>query len=103
MSGEQSPLLGGALPAYETFITQWQAIANLSLHPQLCPFIEEGLSWVVNTNSAVSNCSWSSYGPQSSGLFSEIGGGGVSGSIGLPFASHIQPCQKFILEDHQNM
>jgi len=47
MSGEQSPLLGGALPAYEIFITQWQAIAYLSLHPQLRPFIEEGLSWAV--------------------------------------------------------
>ncbi|KAI6046736.1 hypothetical protein EDC04DRAFT_2541758, partial [Pisolithus marmoratus] len=45
MSGEQSPLLSSVLPAFETFITQWQTMAASPAHPQLCPFIQEGLSW----------------------------------------------------------
>ncbi|KIM58677.1 hypothetical protein SCLCIDRAFT_81236, partial [Scleroderma citrinum Foug A] len=35
MSGEHCPLLGGTLPAYETFMAQWQAMATSPNHPQL--------------------------------------------------------------------
>ena len=48
MSGEHCPLLGGTLPAYETFVAQWQAMATSPNHPQLAPFIQEGLSWATS-------------------------------------------------------
>lgn len=44
MSGEQTPVLGGALPAFETFIAQWKAMSTSPDHPQLCAFLKEGLS-----------------------------------------------------------
>jgi len=48
MSGEHCPLLGSTLPAYETFVAQWQAMVTSPNHPQLAPFIREGLSWVTS-------------------------------------------------------
>ncbi|KIJ59147.1 hypothetical protein HYDPIDRAFT_66579, partial [Hydnomerulius pinastri MD-312] len=35
MSGEHSPLAGGTLPTYETFVVQWQTLASSPNHPQL--------------------------------------------------------------------
>ncbi|KIM61362.1 hypothetical protein SCLCIDRAFT_122301 [Scleroderma citrinum Foug A] len=48
MSGEHCPLLGSTLPAYETFVAQWQVMATSPNHPQLAPFIQEGLSWATS-------------------------------------------------------
>jgi hypothetical protein len=45
MCREWSPLLGGALPAYETFLTSWQQMERSTARPQLRPFIHEGHFW----------------------------------------------------------
>ncbi|KAF8449200.1 hypothetical protein L210DRAFT_3387662 [Boletus edulis BED1] len=43
MCGECSPLLGGAIPAYETFTFQWRNLSTLQDHPHIGAFILEGL------------------------------------------------------------
>lgn len=44
MCGEHSPLLGGVIPAYETFVLQWQSLSSSpKWHPQIGAFILEGL------------------------------------------------------------
>lgn len=43
MCGERNPLLGGALPAYETFAFQWRNLSKSRNHPHIGAFILEGL------------------------------------------------------------
>ncbi|KIK80918.1 hypothetical protein PAXRUDRAFT_46109, partial [Paxillus rubicundulus Ve08.2h10] len=43
MCGESIPLLGGALPLYETFLAQWTGLSLACDHPQLVSFISPGL------------------------------------------------------------
>jgi hypothetical protein len=43
MSREQTPVLAGSLPAFEMFMTAWDALAEK--HPRLKPFIDIGLVW----------------------------------------------------------
>ncbi|KIJ58483.1 hypothetical protein HYDPIDRAFT_102552 [Hydnomerulius pinastri MD-312] len=45
MSGECTPLLGSAVPTFETFMTQWRSLSQSERNPQLAPFICEGLDW----------------------------------------------------------
>ncbi|KIK22790.1 hypothetical protein PISMIDRAFT_11356 [Pisolithus microcarpus 441] len=44
MTSECIPLLGGALPAYETFLEQWKRISMSSTNPQFGPLLKEGLA-----------------------------------------------------------
>ncbi|KAI6020722.1 hypothetical protein PISMIDRAFT_94210, partial [Pisolithus microcarpus 441] len=44
MTSEHIPLLGGALPAYETFLEQWKRISTSSVNPQFGPLLKEGLA-----------------------------------------------------------
>ena len=41
MSGERTPLLGTAVPMFEMFIVQWDALSRLV--PRCSPFIKAGL------------------------------------------------------------
>lgn len=41
MSGERVPLLGSAVPTFETFVVQWDMLSELV--PQCAPFIRTGL------------------------------------------------------------
>jgi hypothetical protein len=43
MSGEGTPILSGAIPAFEMFMTKWEKLGNE--HPHLKPFIKPGLDW----------------------------------------------------------
>lgn len=43
MCGERSPLLGGTIPAYETFVHQWKHLSSSPACPQVGAFILEGL------------------------------------------------------------
>ncbi|KAI9567261.1 hypothetical protein HD554DRAFT_2024198 [Boletus coccyginus] len=43
MCGEIMQLLGGTFPSYETFLAQWTSLSSSCTHPQLAPFISEGL------------------------------------------------------------
>lgn len=43
MSGERTPVLSGAIPAFEMFMTKWEKIA--CDFPQLKPLVEPGLEW----------------------------------------------------------
>ena len=45
MCRENIPLLGGAVPSYETFLAQWKRLCVMDNHPQLAPFISPGLEW----------------------------------------------------------
>jgi hypothetical protein len=42
MSGESTPLLSGAVPAFELLIAAWKDLAEI---PHLAPLIEIGLTW----------------------------------------------------------
>jgi hypothetical protein len=43
MSGESCPLLSGAIPAFEIFMSRWE---NLKVDkPRLARFIDKGLEW----------------------------------------------------------
>ncbi|KIK20245.1 hypothetical protein PISMIDRAFT_75144, partial [Pisolithus microcarpus 441] len=44
MTSEHIPLLGGALPTYETFLKQWKRISTSSMNPQFGPLLKEGLA-----------------------------------------------------------
>ncbi|KIK13264.1 hypothetical protein PISMIDRAFT_119162, partial [Pisolithus microcarpus 441] len=44
MTSECIPLLGGALPAYETFLEQWKRMSMSSANPQFGPLLKEGLA-----------------------------------------------------------
>ena len=43
MSGESTPILCGAIPAFEMFMSQWEKIAKD--HPCLEPIVQPGLDW----------------------------------------------------------
>ncbi|KAH0839385.1 hypothetical protein J3R83DRAFT_97 [Lanmaoa asiatica] len=43
MCGEETPLLGGAVPAFEVFIAQWKRLSDLVDAPHLQVFMSEGL------------------------------------------------------------
>jgi len=45
MAGETTPILSGAIPAFEMFMSKWEQIAEL--HPRLSKWIDVGLSWVT--------------------------------------------------------
>jgi hypothetical protein len=43
MSGESTPILCGAIYAFEIFMTRWEM--NAADHPRLKPMIQAGLEW----------------------------------------------------------
>lgn len=43
MAGESMPILSGAVPAFEMFMTKWEKISED--HVRLKPFIQPGLEW----------------------------------------------------------
>jgi hypothetical protein len=43
MSREGMPILSGAIPAFELFMTKWEKFGNKYCH--LKPFIQSGLNW----------------------------------------------------------
>lgn len=43
MAGEKNPILAGAVPAFELFMTRWELLADKN--PRLKPWIDEGLVW----------------------------------------------------------
>jgi hypothetical protein len=43
MSGESTPILSGAIPAFEMFMTTWEKI--IEEHPRLEKYIKPGLDW----------------------------------------------------------
>ena len=45
MSGETTPILAGAIPAFELFMTQWEDLGKK--HPTLTPWINIGLKYVM--------------------------------------------------------
>ena len=71
MSGEGMPILSGAIPAFEMFMTKWEKLG--SQHHHLKPFIQPGLDWAYiyydrmdrTTAYIVSMCEWM--------YFSEVG------------------------------
>jgi len=44
MSSERTPILSGAIPAFEMFMTKWEKIANIE---HLKPLVEPGLEWAT--------------------------------------------------------
>jgi hypothetical protein len=45
MSREQTPVLSGAIPAFEMFMTQWERLGEMV--PRLKPFVDIGLKWAT--------------------------------------------------------
>jgi hypothetical protein len=45
MSGEATPILAGAIPAFEMFMTQWENLG--AKHPTLTPWISIGLEYTT--------------------------------------------------------
>lgn len=43
MSGETLPILSGAIPAFEMFMTKWEKLA--ADHARLKPIVQPGLDW----------------------------------------------------------
>lgn len=43
MSAEKTPILSGAIPAFETFMSSWEKLARE--HRRLKPLIKPGLDW----------------------------------------------------------
>jgi hypothetical protein len=43
MSGESHPILSGAIPAWEQFMTTWEKLSDEQ--PHLAPLIKKGLDW----------------------------------------------------------
>jgi hypothetical protein len=43
MSGEKTPILSGAIPAFETFMSSWEKLGKE--HRRLKPLIKPGLDW----------------------------------------------------------
>lgn len=41
MSGESTPILSGTIPAFEVFMTAWEAVSKE--HPRLRPIVQPGL------------------------------------------------------------
>ena len=45
MAQEKTPILSGAIPAFETFMWEWEVLADK--HPRLKPWIDVGLEWAT--------------------------------------------------------
>jgi hypothetical protein len=45
MSKEKTPILSGAILAFETFMWEWEVLAGK--HPHLKPWIDVGLQWAM--------------------------------------------------------
>jgi hypothetical protein len=45
MSNESTPVLCGAIPAFEAFMTMWETIAER--HPRLKKWVDIGLQWAT--------------------------------------------------------
>jgi hypothetical protein len=45
MSGESTPILSGAIPAFETFMTEWEQIRDN--HEETRHWVDVGLSWAA--------------------------------------------------------
>jgi hypothetical protein len=45
MSVDANPILAGAIPAFEMFMTSWERLA--AKHPRLKPWIDVGLDWAT--------------------------------------------------------
>jgi hypothetical protein len=45
MSGESNPILSGAIPAFEMFMTSWETIRDKN--PQLASWVDIGLHWAT--------------------------------------------------------
>jgi len=45
MSGETTPVLSGTIPAFETFMSQWEVLGEK--HPRLKPWVDIGLKWAT--------------------------------------------------------
>jgi hypothetical protein len=43
MSGESTPILSGAIPSFEIFMSSWEQLAEN--HPNLQPILQPGLDW----------------------------------------------------------
>lgn len=43
MSGESTPILSGAIPVFEMFMTTWEKLAMKN--PKLKPIVQAGLEW----------------------------------------------------------
>lgn len=43
MSAEKTPILSGAIPAFEMFMSRWEKLGRE--HPHLKPLIKPGLEW----------------------------------------------------------
>jgi hypothetical protein len=43
MSGESAPILCGAIPSFELFMSRWEKIKGD--HPRLEPLVQPGLDW----------------------------------------------------------
>jgi len=46
MSGESTPILSGAIPSFEIFMTRWERI--IQDHPRLTWLIQPGLNWAYS-------------------------------------------------------
>ena len=42
MSGESMPILSGAIPTFESFMTKWE---KLAINPRSKPIVNAGLEW----------------------------------------------------------
>ena len=46
MSAESTPILAGAIPCFEMFMSAWEQLATL--HPQLAPWIDTGMEYAIS-------------------------------------------------------
>jgi hypothetical protein len=45
MSGESTPILAGAIPCFEAFMSTWERLAEL--HPKFEPWIDAGMEYAI--------------------------------------------------------
>jgi hypothetical protein len=45
MSSEATPILAGAIPSFELFMTAWERLAEM--HPRLAPWINAGMEYAI--------------------------------------------------------
>jgi hypothetical protein len=55
MSGESTPILAGAVPCFEMFMSKWELLAEMNHN--LVPWINIGLDWVTCYYSRMDNTS----------------------------------------------
>ena len=46
MSNERTPILAGAIPSFEMFMSRWEKL--VAEHPHLAPLVEPGLNLTYN-------------------------------------------------------